>query len=254
LVSVVGSTLGLGCRLDVQLLGQRATACLVLGQCCAPLTIQRQQAHQLPVGFFSPGFELHLSVGVRPCLCIVSAPFVVVGQVIECFHHLAIKPFSLQRGPFLEGAAIAERELLQQTAAAQFSHLCHSLDTWHTVAQTAVAVLLARGAQPGEGSDVEPVVAIGVELDRLAANQKEWLLVVFLIAEGLAQVGERLAEIVTGPALGLIRPKQASQDIPAMGVACLDGQVGQQCPHFVGSKVSHRHVIQTDAERTEQGE
>ena len=53
--------------------------------------------------------ELPLRVVVHPF--VLAAPLVVVGQVMEHLHYLAIEPFSLERGPFLKNLAVFEKEL-----------------------------------------------------------------------------------------------------------------------------------------------
>ena len=51
-----------------------------------------------------------------------------------------------------------------------------------------------------------------------------------------AQVVEGLAQVVARLPLGVLGPEEAGQGLAAVGEPCLDGQVGQQSAHAVGSK------------------
>jgi hypothetical protein len=67
---------------------------------------------------------------------------------------------------------------------------------------------------------VQPLVAIGVELDRLAADEEERGIIA--ITNRLPQVRESLAQALAGFFLGLIGPQETGQRVSAMGMVGLD--------------------------------
>jgi hypothetical protein len=115
--------------------------------------------------------------------------------------------------------------------------------------QATVPVVL-RGLDAGcELRDVQPVVAGMVELDRPTANQQERYGLI-LIADRLAEVGERLAEVLARSRFGLVRPQQSGQSISAVRIICFDDQVGEKRPRLVGGEVSDGFPAQGHPKRS----
>jgi hypothetical protein len=77
-----------------------------------------------------------------------------------------------------------------------------------------------------ERRDIQPMVAVAIELDRLTADQQEWHSLIPVI-ERLTQIRERLAQVMAGLVLGLVGPKEPDQRIPAVSTICFDDQIGQ---------------------------
>jgi len=113
--------------------------------------------------------------------------------------------------------------------------------------QATVAVPPAILDEGHKRGDIQPVVTVRVELDRLAADEQEWLCLIPVV-NGLTQMGERLTQVVAGLALGLVGPQQASQCVPTMETVRFNGQIDQQCPCLVGSKAGDWLVIQANLE------
>jgi hypothetical protein len=85
--------------------------------------------------------------------------------------------------------------------------------------------------------NVQPVVAVTVELDRPTVDQQERYGLI-LVTDRLAEVGERLAEVLARSRFGLIRPQQSGQSISAVRIICFDDQVSEKRPRLVGGEVS----------------
>ena len=97
--------------------------------------------------------------------------------------------------------------------------------------------------QARKGVDVEPIVAIDVELDRLSGDEQERGFRI-VVADGLAQVGQRAPQIGTSGAFGLFSPQQPGQLFAAVRAFCFNHQVGQQRPYLVRFKASDQFPIQ----------
>ena len=76
-------------RLHPQLPVQHAPAGAILGQGRAPLAVEGQEAHQLPVRLLAPGFDLHLALRQPNRRLPIAPPLVIAGQGDQSVHHLA---------------------------------------------------------------------------------------------------------------------------------------------------------------------
>jgi hypothetical protein len=81
-----------------------------------------------------------------------------------------------------------------------------------------VSVPPARFSKRGEGSDIQPMIALSVELDRVPTDEQEGAAVLLLclnelshitVADGLSQLIERLSQALASFLIGLIGPQQA---------------------------------------------
>jgi hypothetical protein len=96
---------------------------------------------------------------------------------------------------------------------------------------------------------INPDITFRIQLHSFAIDQQDRR-VICLVAKGLTQKGQGLAEILTRFALGLIGPQQRGQTIAAMRAVRFYGQIGQQCPGLVGGKVSDGLAVQSCMKRT----
>jgi hypothetical protein len=142
--------------------------------------------------------------------------------------------------------------LIQEISPVQLGHLCHPTHTREARLLVTVPVSFADFGERRECRDVQPMITIGVELERLAADQQKRRGDLSVIADHLAHTGEGFPEVLAGLLLRLFGPEQPGQGIPAVGTIRLNGQIGQQCPHLVGGKVSDRLTIQGDLQRPQQ--
>ena len=65
-----------------------------------------------------------------------------------------------------------------------------------------------------------------------------------LVAERLAQIGERLTQVVAGIVIGLIGPQQPRQRIARVRASGFERQVGQQRAHLLRLEAGHWHAIE----------
>ena len=125
------------------------------------------------------------------------------------------------------------------------------------MAKQLVALLVLMGVadieQPGECGHIQHMVAGDVELQRLAADV-EIRRGDALVAEGLAQVIERLAERAPRGSFGALGPQQPDQGLAAVGVIRFDRQIDQQGPHFVRIEGRDGGAIQAHLNGAEQAQ
>jgi hypothetical protein len=94
----------------------------------------------------------------------------------------------------------------------------------------------AGRSQRTEFGCIQPDIGLGIKLDIIAVNEQEGL-VVFMIAQDLAQIGEGLTQVLAGAFVGLFGPQQGSQAFAAVGAGVFDNQVSKQGTDFIGRKV-----------------
>ena len=90
----------------------------------------------------------------------------------------------------------------------------------------------AGGQECLEHGHVQRMQAVGVELDGVARDVQQGR-GGGCVADGLAQVGQRLAQVGARRVVGQLGPQQAHQGIALMGAVGLDRQVSQQRPRLV---------------------
>jgi hypothetical protein len=125
----------------------------------------------------------------------------------------------------------------------------------------AVSMSSARFGQGCEGGDIEPMIALDVELDCLSTDEQEWRtqspffcrgVCRLLIVDDLSQLVERLSQAPERLMAGTIGPQQTCQSIPPMRVVGLHTQVGQQRLNLVGGEVNDRLTVQGRSESPEE--
>ena len=89
----------------------------------------------------------------------------------------------------------------------------------------------------GRGRPCVEHFTAATELAERAGQQAALVWAVVGIAQGLAQIGERLAQVLPGAGVGLVGPKEGGQAFAAVRALALDGQIGQQGAGFVGGKI-----------------
>ncbi len=107
----------------------------------------------------------------------------------------------------------------------------------------AVGVFLMGVHEGVKSGCIDPMIAVLVELNGFACDQQKWGRCV-VIADRLPEICQRLAQVVPGGLLRLVRPQESRQRFPAVGAARLDAQVSQQRPHFPGFKTGDRLISQ----------
>ncbi len=136
---------------------------------------------------------------------IIRPPLVAVGQAQKGIHRLPVQPLALEHGPFFKGHAIAQVKLGQKIPLVQLGGLLQALRATLATGQAAVVVGLASVQQRHKGRRVQPIVSLGVELDRFSLHQQERRVLV-VVSDGPAQIRERLAQVLARFLLGLFGP------------------------------------------------
>ena len=128
---------------------QHRPAGFILGQGGAPFAGQGQRLHELPVGFFAPGFPGQLLASQALGLGIVSPGQAVVGQFEQGAQRQPMQPLPLLLQPLVEWQAVASKTGQELTPVPG--------DRW----------LQLRAVQSGqEGRNIQGMIAGGVELNR----------------------------------------------------------------------------------------
>ncbi len=239
---------GLLRRGQAQFVGQRRPAEFVLLQRRRTSAFQRQQAHQLTVGLFLPGFQGQLPPEVGLRRRIVAAPFGIIGQQGQALQRLDVQPLTLNGQPVLKVRAILEHKAGQQVAAVEVQRLCQPRQAGAAGLAAAVTVRLRLAQQRAPGQHIHLHIGGGVELDGLRRHQQ------VNVADGLAQGVEGLAQVLGGARGGCIRPKERAQRLAAKGAFRLQRQPRQQAAHLVGFEARDRAVVQGDGEGAEKGQ
>ena len=104
------------CRLYAQLLLQDLAAGFILRQGGCPLPVQRQQLHELPVGFLLPGDELQPPAGEAHRLLERFVLFIALRQLPQRFEMPVQIPLPQHPRPVVKLRAVLEREPLQKAA------------------------------------------------------------------------------------------------------------------------------------------
>ncbi len=74
-----------------------------------------------------------------------------------------------------------------------------------------------------------------------------------LVAERVAQGGERHAQAAAGGSVGLIGPQQLAKHVAAVALG-LDGQVRQQRARLVAAEAGDRHIVDRDLKRAQESQ
>jgi hypothetical protein len=110
-------------------------------------------------------------------------------------------------------------------------------------------VLLARFGQGSEFGGVNPVVALGIELNRSPTHVEEGRRACtgfvgsvrsFAVPNRLAKLVEGLTQATARVLAGTARPQELSQGVSAVGAVGLDGQIGEEGLDLVGGEVGDR--------------
>jgi hypothetical protein len=203
--------------LDAQFLRQAAFAGLVLRQGGTALAAQSQQAHQLPVRLFKPRLQPQLLAGIRTGFFQLSPALMLFGKLVQGSQSLAFQLLPHYRRPGIELRAVLERKPLQEGPPVQARRLLQPLERGLTG-----TVALQEGTK---SPHIQPVVAGGVEPDRLALDEQKWGRVLGLF-QHLAQVGEGVAQAGSSRAFQVTRPEQACQGRSAVRAGSFHRQVG----------------------------
>ena len=102
--------LGFGGRCRAKLARQDFLARVVLRERGAALLFGGERAHQLPMRFLPPRFQLDLARGVASRRGVLAARFVMCRQRVERFQRLAMQRFAPHEHPFFKRQTIAEEQ------------------------------------------------------------------------------------------------------------------------------------------------
>jgi hypothetical protein len=146
----------------------------------------------------------------------------------------------------------------------------------------AVPVLPAFFSEGVKGGDIQPMIALGIELNSVTICEQEGAAALpfyvkgaaalpfyvkgagwpplwsegsrcVTVVDGLSQVVERLAQAPASFLVGLIGPQQAGQGLSVMRPVSLDTEVGKQGPRVVRGEVGDRLAVQGHLERSQHG-
>ena len=184
----------------------------VLGERCRRLAAERQQSHQLTVASFQQRLQVELAARVDHGLSVRSAPLCRLRQPLQRAQRTLAQVLALEQRPFLERLAVVQEELRQEIATVERHRLAQAFRAGRAGTPVAVRVRVARIERGEKGGHVHDNVASGVELNGIAGGQHKVPGGGFgAIAEGLAQRGQRLAEVLARSAFGHIGPEEGGQ-------------------------------------------
>jgi hypothetical protein len=148
-----------------------------------------------------------------------------------------MQPFAMHDKPLFKGGAV-QRESRKKVSTVQLSGFPQPIRTGPTNLETAVPMLVAGGDQAAKFDRIHPIVALWVDANGLAGREQEGTSGLS-IADGGPQAAQRLAQVLVRCRVGLVRPQQASQHVPAAGCIGVRRQVGQQRARRVCPKAGH---------------
>ena len=197
------------------------------------------------MGLFIPGLQGQGPSGVRFRFSILSAFQVMPGQPMQQRACLLAQRLALLGGPLLKGGAVGEGEALQQVTPVKLDRRPQALKS-------------IRVEWPGhrcrdDGGQVEGMVALAVELQRLAGDEQVGRSRVGIPDAG-AQVGQREAQAAPGIGLGPVGPEEGGQGVAGVRAVALDGEVGQQRTDLVGLEGRDELPVQGGLEGAEEGD
>ena len=130
--------------------------------------------------------------------------------------------------------------------------MCQPLHAGTTGPQAAVGMRVDSAGQVREGIGVQPIVAVGVELDRLAGDLQKGR-VRLTALNGTAQPVQGLAQGVQGLGARLVVPQEIGQHLPAKGHLRMHHQVDEQRPGRGSLEPCDAFSILADLKSTKEG-
>jgi hypothetical protein len=103
----------------------------------------------------------------------------------------------------------------------------------------------------GQGGNIKEMVALRVELDRIARDAQKGRIGV-VVSDDVTEIGKRVAEIVERGTIGEIGPEQARERFARMRTLTFDSKVREEGANFVRLKARKRATIQRRLKRSEQ--
>ena len=189
------------------------------------------------MGLLLKGVQFHPATGAIACSRAIAASFIAIGKARQGGGSLPAKPLSHQHSPVLKCRAAFEGEPLQEIASVEGDCLLQ-LGGCRPISQHVAECL-----------HVDPVVALLVELDRLARDEQEGLSLALgrlriPISKGASEGGQGMAQAAAGTALGMLWPEQTGQALAAEGAIGLYSEVNQQGTRLVVAKRGDGRLVQ----------
>ena len=201
--------LGFRARLHRQLCDQYTMAASVLGKRLAALTTGGQGAHNLLVGFLAPGLQLQLTVGIEKGKFVITQLCVVISQIVEQAHGLALILLAHGHYPLLESLAV-HADVAEKLPTVQLGRDAQLLHADRTVGSAAMAVHTARSQERPKLPSVHPAAIATIEAQSPTRYVK-WRWFGCALMQGQAQPAKRLAQVLKCLALQMFGPEQRRQ-------------------------------------------
>jgi hypothetical protein len=217
--------------LDAKLRGQSLAESLVVLQGSVAPFPQGQGAKQQAVGPFIPRVQLKQSTGIVSSGIMVALRKVRTAQGLEDCASLSCQLFSLQKEPLIEEQAANRMKVGQELAAKELGGAGKPGQAAGTYVQPTMRMVFGACYKELECHHIQPIVALGIESDRLALGEQMWHRR-FPIPESSAEAGKGLAQVLEALRSGLIGPEEDGQRLPAVRTVDFQSQISQQRQGF----------------------